>query len=91
MSPIDDRTDNERIVWATWDQIEGTRVLILAYGSGLQIWDTSNLNAVREILNLKTESLHVAGHIQCALALPAPADGPDDFVNARPLLGIMSV
>ncbi|KAF8522572.1 hypothetical protein BU17DRAFT_44501 [Hysterangium stoloniferum] len=89
-SPTDDSNDSERISWATWDHIEGTRVLILAYTSGLQIWDTSNLVAVREILNLKTESLHIAGQVQSALVLPEPVDGPDDFANSRPLLGIVS-
>ncbi|KAF8587051.1 hypothetical protein K439DRAFT_1631042 [Ramaria rubella] len=82
--------DGERITWAAWDEMDRTKVLLLAYSSGLQIWDTSNLGAVRELLNLKTESLHSSGPVLSAAVLPTPTGSPDDFEGARPLLGILT-
>ena len=86
--------DCDRITWAAWDELEHTRVLLLAYTSGLQIWDTGNLGAVREVLNLKTDSLHInAGPVLCAAVLPTPCEGEgvgaDEFESARPLLGVL--
>lgn len=82
--------DGDRITFAAWDELDGRRVLVLAYTSGLQIWDTGDLGAVRELLNLKTESLHNAGPVLCATVLPPPAgEGPDELETSRPLLGVL--
>ena len=81
--------DGERITWAAWDELEHKRVLLLAYPSGFQMWDVSNLDAVRELLNLKTESLHNAGPVLCAAVLPTQVDRVDEFENSRPLLGVL--
>jgi hypothetical protein len=81
--------DGERITWAAWDELGNTRVLLLVYTSGFQMWDAGNLGAVRELLNLKTESLHNAGPVLCAAVLPTPVEGADEFESSRPLLGVL--
>ena len=84
--------DGEEITWAGWDEVGGRRVLLVAYGAGgLQMWDTGDLGAVRELLNLRTESLHGAGPVLCAAVLRAPEEGADEFAGARPLLGVLCV
>jgi hypothetical protein len=81
--------EGEQIIWAAWDELERRRVLVLVYTSGVQIWDASNLGAVCELLNLKTESLQNAGSVLCAAIMPTPNEGADEFESSRPLLGVL--
>ncbi|KAF9024568.1 hypothetical protein BDZ89DRAFT_1068964 [Hymenopellis radicata] len=45
-------TGVDPILWSRWDSLRDTRLLILGYATGLQVWDCSNLGAVTEVLNL---------------------------------------
>ncbi|KAF8512435.1 hypothetical protein JB92DRAFT_2928813 [Gautieria morchelliformis] len=89
-APGPDYQEGEQIIWAAWDELEYRRVLVLVYTSGVQMWDASNLGAVCELLNLKTESLHNAGPALCAAIMPTPDEGADEFESSRPLLGVLS-
>jgi hypothetical protein len=63
------------------------RLLILAYSSGLQIWDCTNLDSIAEMLN---EPSTEWGRILHAEVLPNPlVAAGDEFLNSRPLLGMM--
>ncbi|TFK32507.1 hypothetical protein BDQ12DRAFT_692387 [Crucibulum laeve] len=95
----------EAIQWSRWDCLDGSRLLLLAYQSGLQIWDCTNLGSVSEILNLnfslpEWELLLPSGvgsgvRVLHAAVLPSPsqkamADGRGDpLAEERPLLGII--
>ncbi|KIJ49869.1 hypothetical protein M422DRAFT_44663 [Sphaerobolus stellatus SS14] len=89
------RDDGERITWAAFDEIDGARVLVLCYPSGFQVWDTSDLGKVRELVNVRTESLGgggvgTLGPVLRAEVLPNPAGETDEFAAARPLLGVLT-
>ena len=62
------------------------RLLILAYLSGLQIWDCTNLDSITELLNVSSSEW---GHVLHAEILPTPTATGDEFLNLRPVLGIM--
>jgi hypothetical protein len=63
------------------------RLLILAYLSGLQIWDCTNLDSISEMLNISSPEW---GRVSHAEVLPnPPAAAGDEFSNSRPLLGMM--
>lgn len=98
--------DEEQIVSAQWCDVEDVdsssyvgecslkspRWLIIGYASGVQIWDTSNLSSVREVLNLHHGSLHIQGRVLEASILPAStsSDGVvDEYATVRPLIGIL--
>lgn len=100
-------SDEESITsvqWCDMEDVDGTsnlhggavknpRWLVIAYASGVQIWDTSNLSSVREVLNLRNGSLHIRGRILHAAILPAPSnldDVADELAPARPLIGILT-
>lgn len=99
-------SDEESITSVQWcdvEDVDGTsylrggtvknpRWLVIGYASGVQIWDTSNLSSVREVLNLRNGSLHIHGRILHAAILPASSnlDGvADELAPARPLIGIL--
>jgi hypothetical protein len=66
-----------------------SRLLLLAYTSGLQIWDCTNLGAVSEILNLNGLEWR---RVTFAATLPSPPthkSKTDSFRDERPLIGIM--
>ena len=67
-----------------------SQLLFVGYRTGLQIWDTSNLGEVKELVNVRD-----IGTVLMADILPPPAESasagcaPDDFVAERPLIGIV--
>jgi hypothetical protein len=63
------------------------RLLILAYSSGLQIWDCTNLDSISEMLNISSPEWGRVVHAEVLPNLPAAAG--DEFLNSRPLLGMM--
>ena len=63
------------------------RLLILAYSTGLQIWDCTNLDSITEMLNVSGPEW---GRVLHAEVLPNPsAAAGDEFIKSRPLLGMM--
>lgn len=67
------------------------RLLLIGYENGIQIWDTTNLGEVKEVLNRR-----IAGPVVFCGMLPTPRNPPssyarDDYAERRPLIGIMSV
>lgn len=67
------------------------RLLFIGYENGLQIWDTTNLGEVQEILNRRISG----AVIHCGI-LPTPRIHPsnpsfDAFSGKRPLVGIVYV
>lgn len=80
---------DEAITWAGWDELDGKRLLVLAYRLGLQIWDATSLDTLHEITNIKDSSL---GSVKFATVLPAPSKGGHDhYADARPLLALLTV
>ena len=65
-----------------------SRVLLIGYRTGLQIWDCSSLGSVSELLNLTGTQW---GAVELARVLPPPrgSDVDDNFKQQRPLIGIM--
>ncbi|KAH9984189.1 hypothetical protein BJV77DRAFT_1072315 [Russula vinacea] len=86
--------DSECITWARWDALfpDGggptMRLLILAYSSGLQIWDCTNLDSISEMLNISSPEWGRVVHAEVLPNLPAAAG--DEFLNSRPLLGMIA-
>lgn len=66
------------------------RLLFVGYENGLQIWDTTHLGEVREVLNRR-----ISGAVVGCSVLPAPRTRigrgsiNDDFSPMRPLVGIV--
>lgn len=65
------------------------RLLVVGYENGLQIWDTTHLGEVREVLNRR-----ISGAVAGCSVLPAPKPARsgsvrDVFASLRPLLGIV--
>ncbi|EJD41989.1 hypothetical protein AURDEDRAFT_115239 [Auricularia subglabra TFB-10046 SS5] len=75
--------DGEDIMWAAWDTVGNTRVLLLAYASGLQLWDVSDLASIREMLNLDSMSLSL-GSVIAAAVLPGYKD------EEGPIIGLLT-
>ena len=72
------------------------RLLILAYSSGFQLWDCTNLASVTEVLNLNAASSEWlgGGEIVHVAVLPSPSSHivqhyDDPYAEVRPLLGIV--
>ena len=65
-----------------------SRLLLIGYRTGLQIWDCSSLGSVSELLNLTGPQW---GAIELARVLPPPrgSDTEDNFGQQRPLIGMM--
>ena len=65
-----------------------SRLLLIGYRTGLQIWDCSSLNSVTELLNLSGPQW---GAVELARVLPPPRgpDADDNFKQSRPLIGMM--
>ncbi|GJJ14825.1 hypothetical protein Clacol_009093 [Clathrus columnatus] len=94
--------DEECIISAHWCDVEdlgninhtrgsSSRWLVIVYASGVQIWDTSNLSSVREVVNLRNDTMHIQGPVLNATILPAPSDDvSDQFTNTRPLIGVLT-
>ncbi|KAF8622444.1 hypothetical protein AX15_007027 [Amanita polypyramis BW_CC] len=94
--PGSDATHVEPILWARWDKLNDKRFLILAYPSGFQLWDCTNLASVTEVLNVNTASHEWlgGGEIVHAAILPSPSPNvvqpsSDPYAGDRPLLGIV--
>ncbi len=66
--------------------ISPRRLLVLGYSSGLQIWDCTNLDSIAEVLNVSSSEW---GRVLHAEVLPNPPVAGDEFLNSRPLLGMM--
>ncbi|KAL6303055.1 hypothetical protein BKA93DRAFT_917639 [Sparassis latifolia] len=89
-----DETRAEEVLWAGWDSLveddaeKPRRLLILGYPSGLQIWDSTDLGAVSELLNLSRDW----GAVVYAGVLPNPrlSSKDDPMREKRPLLGVVS-
>lgn len=90
-------TGNDKVVFASFATMSFSaasasprRLLFIGYENGLQIWDTTHLGEVREILNRRISGAVVGCSI---LPVPRPVVGSgsvkDDFANKRPLIGIM--
>lgn len=84
----------EPITWAGWDTLGGLRVLFLIYKTGLQIWDTTNLATVKELMNLRVESVGMrVGSVKRMVVFPEPSkaeeEEPDELAASRPVLGIL--
>ncbi|KLO09334.1 hypothetical protein SCHPADRAFT_907840 [Schizopora paradoxa] len=65
------------------------RLLLIGFENGLQIWDTTNLGEVQEILNRR-----IPGAVTYCGILPTPRIHPsnpsqDSFSGIRPLIGIV--
>lgn len=87
----------DKIVFASFAMLEGvasaphpTRLLFIGYENGLQIWETTHLGEVREVLNRRLAGAVVGCHL---LPAPVPSTGrgivADAFESRRPLVGIM--
>ncbi|KAG8947250.1 hypothetical protein FRC03_001135 [Tulasnella sp. 419] len=83
----------QHVLWASWDSlrtVDGYRqLLILAYLGGLQIWDTSELDAVREVLNIDLHSIAPNHSPLRALLLPQPLAN-DHYPDQRPILAVLT-
>lgn len=73
---------------SSFHDISLRRLLVLGYSSGLQIWDCTNLDSIAEILNVTSPEW---GRVLQAEVLPNPPAAGDEFLNSRPLLGMMCV
>lgn len=75
------------IVRAAFPHPPTSRILLLGYRNGIQIWDCTNLGSVSEVLNLSGIEW---SDVITAAVLPDPlvSDSRDLFVAERPLLGI---
>lgn len=83
------------------------RLLFVGYTSGLQIWDCTNLESVHEVLNLSGSISSTSskprstsqpgfgqgwGRVRYAAVLPTPSSrDEDEFVDRRPLIGVVYV
>lgn len=76
------------IIRSSFHDLSLRRLLVLGYSSGLQIWDCTNLDSIAEILNVTSPEW---GRVLQAEVLPNPPAAGDEFLNARPLLGMMCV
>ncbi|KAF5344506.1 hypothetical protein D9756_011356 [Leucocoprinus leucothites] len=96
-SEKDKDTHADTITWALWDVLSHRRVLIIAYTTGIQIWDSSDLGSVAEILNLTLDSedwaMDVAGRTvrfnAFVKAAVLPFSPSDLLASHCPLLGIL--
>ncbi|KAG8846851.1 hypothetical protein FRB96_001767 [Tulasnella sp. 330] len=95
----------ERIHWASYEDValdshrrQQSRLLLLGYDSSLQIWDVTDIDALREVLNVEVASLvpsATAGGawtVASAVPLPAPSGRhhqDDEYESSRPLLAII--
>lgn len=60
---------------------------MVGYETGVQVWDTTNLDRVHEVLNLRMAGAVVGGG---ALPTPAATSGTSDmFSEKRPLMGMV--
>ncbi|CAE6449387.1 unnamed protein product [Rhizoctonia solani] len=89
-----DMPGNEHIVWSGWDEVwwDGqntpSRLLLLGYRGGIQVWDCSH-EQVREVLNLLSPT--IGGAVIGAAVIPAPVSSHDDLNSEeRPLLAILT-
>uniref|UniRef100_A0A8H7XKW3 BCAS3 WD40 domain-containing protein n=1 Tax=Psilocybe cubensis TaxID=181762 RepID=A0A8H7XKW3_PSICU len=55
------RVRDDGIVGARWDVLNDRRVLVVAYPSALQIWDTYDLKAIREVVRLRFDASASSG------------------------------
>ncbi|KAG8739952.1 hypothetical protein FRC10_004951 [Ceratobasidium sp. 414] len=85
--------DHDAIIWSGWDEIvwgdhsSPSRLLLLGYTRGFQVWDCST-ERVREVLNLLSPTI---GTVVNAAVLPFPTVALDDsLAEERPLLGILT-
>ena len=71
---------------------EDSQLLLVGYRTGLQIWDTTNLGEVKELVNVRD-----IGTVLMADVLPHPAESTndgfisDEFIAERPLIGVVYV
>ncbi len=73
-------------IHSSFHDIFPRRLLVLGYSSGLQIWDCTNLDSIAEMLNVTSPDW---GRVLHAEVLPNPPAAGDEFLNSRPLLGMM--
>ncbi|CAE6456130.1 unnamed protein product [Rhizoctonia solani] len=89
-----DMSGNEHILWSGWDEVRWneqntpTRLLLLGYRGGIQVWDCTH-EQVREVLNLLSPT--IGGAVIGAAVIPTPVSSRDDLYSEdRPLLGILT-
>ncbi|KAG8996868.1 hypothetical protein FRB94_007998 [Tulasnella sp. JGI-2019a] len=95
----------ERIHWSSYADValdpylrhKKSRLLLLGYPSSLQIWDITDIDALREVLNVEVTSLASSAAtggvwtVANAVPLPTPSSRyaqDDEFEGMRPLLAI---
>ncbi|KAF8723393.1 acetyltransferase activator, partial [Rhizoctonia solani] len=89
-----DMSGNEHIIWSGWDRVwwndqnTPSRLLLLGYRGGIQVWDCTH-EQVREVLNLLSPT--IGGAVIGAAIIPTPVSSQDDiYSEERPLLGILT-
>jgi len=89
------RNDPDTVTFANFSSLglpgnETSQLLFVGYPTGLQIWDTTNLGEVKELVNVRD-----IGTILMADILPYQSEStsehtvPDGFAAERPLIGIV--
>ncbi|KZT62408.1 hypothetical protein CALCODRAFT_462601 [Calocera cornea HHB12733] len=85
----------EEIIWSGFDSLQlerrakPTKVLMIVYASGFQMWDITDPDNALEMLNLREKAFL---GLESATVLPTPfptQDIPDDMYNVRPLLALV--
>ncbi|KAF7291559.1 Glycosyltransferase family 1 protein [Mycena chlorophos] len=69
--------DEDEIVDARWAECAGSRLLVLAYSGGVQVWDATVLNSVKEVANLRVPTDAIKGPVLSATVLPVDKDGAE--------------
>lgn len=80
----------DRVTFASFSRLQRRLLLLVGYDSGLQIWDTTHLDRMRELLNVRSLLGRQEGEaVTDAQILPTPNTGIDSFKHDRPLIGAM--
>ena len=80
-------TQRERIIFSSFFHVASRHCLMIGYETGAQLWDTTNLDRVHEVLNLRMTGTVVNGG---PLPTPPAISGKTDlFIEKRPLLGMV--
>ncbi|KAG6917081.1 hypothetical protein DXG01_003970 [Tephrocybe rancida] len=69
-APVRRKSKEEEVLWARWDELGRTRLLLVGYPSTLRIWDTADLGSVAEVVRVPLSSFDVEGEIVGAAVLP---------------------
>ncbi|TFK18810.1 hypothetical protein FA15DRAFT_697905 [Coprinopsis marcescibilis] len=82
--------DVDSVSWSRWDSVGSGKakrtLLILGYTAGIQIWDTTNLGSVKEVLNLNFNTLAVDATLSSSLSASLFEDA-EEWRNSRVVAG----